>query len=189
MDTAVASVKWCAVAAGAAFIGVVSGILFLQEREKVLAWLEKKSSFQKGRKLLKGLGKDIKEYLKAQVKILAVTCAVCAAGLWLLDIRGAVGYGILIGLLDALPILGTGTFLVPWGSSGCFRGKRCGAQGCSFCIWSLPASANSWNPGWWESSWGSLPCWCFCQSIWAFSFTAAGDFCWDLYQPCFSMEL
>lgn len=123
MDTAVASVKWCAVAAGAAFIGVVSGILFLQEREKVLAWLEKKSSFQKGRKLLKGLGKDIKEYLKAQVKILAVICAVCAAGLWLLDIRGAVGYGILIGLLDALPILGTGTFLVPMGIFWLLQGE------------------------------------------------------------------
>ncbi len=123
MDTAVASVKWCVVAAGAGIIGVVSGILFLQEREKILGWLEGKKSFQKGKRVMQGLWKDLKEYLKAQVKILSVICGVCAGGLWILGIKGAVGYGILIGLLDALPVLGTGTFLIPAGIFFLLRGE------------------------------------------------------------------
>lgn len=55
-----------------------------------------------------------KAYLKTQGCTLALTIAVCSAGLWLLGSPYYIILGILIGFLDALPVIGTGTVLLPW---------------------------------------------------------------------------
>ena len=55
-----------------------------------------------------------KAYLKTQGCALALTIGVCTAGLWLLGSPYYIILGILIGLLDALPVLGTGTVFIPW---------------------------------------------------------------------------
>ena len=53
-------------------------------------------------------------YLKVQAVVLLLTVAICMAGLWAIKNPYYILLGIGIGLLDALPLFGTGTVLVPW---------------------------------------------------------------------------
>lgn len=53
-------------------------------------------------------------YAKTQGIILVLTMGVCAAGLWLLGNPYYIMLGVIIGFLDALPVLGAGTVFLPW---------------------------------------------------------------------------
>ena len=53
-------------------------------------------------------------YFRAQFKIMGVVALILAAGLGFLRIEYAVLWAALIALLDFLPMLGTGTVLLPW---------------------------------------------------------------------------
>ena len=55
-----------------------------------------------------------KAFLRVQGLILLLTCIVCTVGLWLAGNPYYILLGTVIGLLDALPLLGTGTILLPW---------------------------------------------------------------------------
>lgn len=53
-------------------------------------------------------------YLKTQGIIMLLTTTICTIGFWLLGNPYYILAGISIGILDALPIFGTGTVLIPW---------------------------------------------------------------------------
>lgn len=53
-------------------------------------------------------------YLLAQLKLAAITFAIVTGGLLILGTRLAPLWGFLIALVDAIPLLGTGTVMVPW---------------------------------------------------------------------------
>ncbi|MCI8863743.1 MAG: AI-2E family transporter [Lachnospiraceae bacterium] len=53
-------------------------------------------------------------YLKTQGVIMLLTTVVCTAGLWFLKNPYYILAGVGIGILDALPVFGTGTVLIPW---------------------------------------------------------------------------
>lgn len=53
-------------------------------------------------------------WLKTQGTIMLFTMIVCSAGLFLMGNPYFILFGIGIGILDALPIFGTGTVLIPW---------------------------------------------------------------------------
>lgn len=53
-------------------------------------------------------------FIKTQLIIMLITCTICWVGLWLLKNPYAFLAGMGIGLMDALPVLGTGTVFVPW---------------------------------------------------------------------------
>lgn len=53
-------------------------------------------------------------YLKTQGIIMLLTTAICMAGFWLMGNAYYLLAGVGIGILDALPIFGTGTVLIPW---------------------------------------------------------------------------
>ncbi len=54
-------------------------------------------------------------FIKTQFIIAAIITVVCAAGLFLIGNPYALLIGVLIAVVDALPILGSGSILVPWG--------------------------------------------------------------------------
>lgn len=62
------------------------------------------------RDLLKALG----GFIKAQLTIMGITFIITASGLYLIGIPYAFTMALIIGIVDALPILGTGAVLVPW---------------------------------------------------------------------------
>mgnify|MGYP003294183965 CR=1 FL=1 len=53
-------------------------------------------------------------WLKAQLKLMGVTCIILFLGLTLLRIPYALLWSLGISLVDAFPVLGTGTVLLPW---------------------------------------------------------------------------
>lgn len=113
MNTAVVSVKGCVCFVGILAICIVFAILFLQERERVYASLEKWKIFGNLIHIIREMAAGIKAYLKAQFKIIFVVCLLYVGGLWALKVRHYVGFGVAIGIFDAFPVLGTGTFLIP----------------------------------------------------------------------------
>lgn len=54
-------------------------------------------------------------WLRTQLIIMSVTSVLCILGLFLIGNPYSLLFGIGIGLLDALPVFGTGSVLIPWG--------------------------------------------------------------------------
>ena len=62
-------------------------------------------------------------WLKAQTKLMLITGGVLTAGFLLLRVEYAVFRAALIALVDAVPVLGTGTVLIPWALFSFLRGN------------------------------------------------------------------
>lgn len=54
-------------------------------------------------------------WLKTQLTLMAITSVLCIFGLFLIGNPYSILFGIGIGILDALPLFGTGSVLIPWG--------------------------------------------------------------------------
>lgn len=63
-------------------------------------------------------------WLKAQVKLCGVTFLVTTVGLVLLRVEYGVFWALVIALVDAVPILGAGTALIPWSLVSFLQGDR-----------------------------------------------------------------
>ena len=72
--------------------------------------------------VLKSLRHSLFGWLKAQLKLSGTTLAIVLAGLLLLGIPYAPVWAAAIALVDAIPILGTGTVLIPWALVRLIRG-------------------------------------------------------------------
>ena len=53
-------------------------------------------------------------WIRAQLKMMGIIFVLLTLGLWLLGVEFPLLFGGLIAVLDALPVLGTGTVLIPW---------------------------------------------------------------------------
>ena len=76
---------------------------------------------------LKTLSNQLKTVLngwcKAQLKLLIVTFGIVTAGLMLMRLPYAILLGAVIALIDALPVFGSGTILLPWGAIVLLQGN------------------------------------------------------------------
>lgn len=75
-------------------------------------------------KALAGLKEAVFGWLKAQCKLSALTLCVAAAGFVLIGIRQWLLWAVLTALVDAVPLLGTGTVLLPWSLVCLLQGDR-----------------------------------------------------------------
>jgi len=62
-------------------------------------------------------------WLKAQGKLIGITFVLLTAGLMLLNTEFPLLFGAVIALIDALPVFGTGTVLIPWALLSFLRGR------------------------------------------------------------------
>lgn len=62
-------------------------------------------------------------FVKAQLTLISLTAAIVIIGLLILRVDYAITIGLLTGLVDLLPYLGTGTVFVPWIIYAFFKGK------------------------------------------------------------------
>ncbi|MBO5371663.1 MAG: AI-2E family transporter [Lachnospiraceae bacterium] len=108
-----AGVKLMAVLAKV-LVTCVATLLILNDYEKIVAGIKKTPIGKRTVELLKDMRSASGEYLKAQLKIMGIVTGICILGLWLLKTKYAFGIGILVGICDAFPFLGTGTVFVPW---------------------------------------------------------------------------
>lgn len=97
--------------------GVVSAFLFsarLPQLRKAAAARLPKSWHEKILPALHRVRTALGGWLKAQLKLCAVTFGILTVGFLLLQIPYAPAWAALVALIDAVPILGTGTILIPW---------------------------------------------------------------------------
>ena len=75
-------------------------------------------------------------WLKAQLKLCAVTWGIVAAGFLLLRIPNGTLWALVVAVVDAVPILGTGTVLVPWAVVSLIKGESLQAIGllCTYGV-------------------------------------------------------
>lgn len=93
---------------------IMATAFFSRDMEKMRYTL-KESVFRQELAFVTGHLKNILgTYLRTQLLIMLLTCIVCSVGLYLLGNPYALLLGILIGIIDAFPILGTGTVFLPW---------------------------------------------------------------------------
>lgn len=96
---------------------VISGYMISAKLPKIRSWILKKLPREKLRPILAALGRmksAISGWLVAQVKLMGVTLTILILGLVLLRIPYALLWALGICLVDAFPVLGTGTVLLPW---------------------------------------------------------------------------
>lgn len=96
---------------------LLSGFLFAIELPDLMALWQRKAPAawqNKWQLLLQKLKGTLFCWLKAQGKLMGITFLVLTAGFLILGIDYPLLFGVVIAAVDALPVLGSGLFLIPW---------------------------------------------------------------------------
>lgn len=102
---------------------IVATMLSLQEMEDWRQKRERSIYRQEFALISRRLSMTANAYLKTQGTIMTLTMIICSIGFWLLGNPYYILGGIGIGILDAFPVFGTGTVLIPWALVSLFTGK------------------------------------------------------------------
>lgn len=112
--------------------GILSGFMLSARLPRIRQWLRAKPFMERLRGYIpafKKLRTALAGWLKAQLKLSGVCFAILTAGLLLLRIPYAPLWAVLIALVDAVPVLGTGTVLLPWSLICLIQGQQARAVG------------------------------------------------------------
>lgn len=91
----------------------VSAILLRKDYDEIKEKLQVYHWYQCSVRIRERMWKQGGMYLRAQGMIIGIVMVQCCIGLWLLGSPYFLVLGIIIGLTDALPFIGTGTLLIP----------------------------------------------------------------------------
>ena len=127
---AVSCLKSVLLLLSAVVVTLISGILSLGDMEVMKRRIQEYSMLRGARRVVRRLKKTTVVYLKAQFLIIISVAAVCCVGFWMMGSPYYLVLGCAIGLLDALPVIGTGTFLYPAALLFLVRGEYGIAIGC-----------------------------------------------------------
>lgn len=97
-------------------------------KAKILSWLPE-SFREKYLPAVKRVKQGMGGWMKAQLKLMLLTWAIVSAGLVLLRVDNGIFVAALVALVDAVPVLGTGTVLIPWAAISFLQGSRALAFG------------------------------------------------------------
>lgn len=134
---------------GSGLLGVGTGLLaafLISARLPALKSAVKnrlpKSWYEKYQPALHRVRTSLGGWLKAQLKLCAVTWGIVTAGFLLLRIAYAPAWAALVAVVDAVPILGTGTVLVPWAFVCFLQGENVRAIGL-LCTYGVAVTVRS----------------------------------------------
>lgn len=97
--------------------GILSGFMISARFTQIKAWLQTRLAATRLSRYLPALRRmrsAIGGWLKAQLKLSSLSFLIVLAGLILLQVPYAPIWALLTAVVDAIPILGTGTVLLPW---------------------------------------------------------------------------
>lgn len=98
-------------------VTILSSYFFIAEQDKIVEFWKKhlpESVKGYGRYLKNDVKKLIGGYFLAQFRIMFVVAVILVVGFLVLGIKYAFLIGVLVAILDFLPLFGTGTVLIPW---------------------------------------------------------------------------
>lgn len=104
------------------FTWLLASFMLSAKLPRIRGWIKSRlpsAWHEKYLPMLKRLKYSVFGWLKAQAKLMCVTGLVLTVGFFILQVPYAPVWAVLIALIDALPVLGTGMVLVPW-SLVCF---------------------------------------------------------------------
>ena len=96
------------------FIILMSVVYISKDYEKIKQWRERSMYASEVKIITDKLNSLTKIYFKVQLLIMLLTAIICVFGFLLIKNPYAIVLGIILGMLDALPMFGTGTVLIPW---------------------------------------------------------------------------
>lgn len=119
---------------GALGIGtaILAGFMVSVRLPQIRAWVAKRLPAQWQESWLPALRRvktNLFSWLKAQVKLSAVTYGVVTVGFLIIGVPFAPFWALLVACVDAIPVLGTGTVLLPWALVELLEGERLRALG------------------------------------------------------------
>ena len=113
-----------------AVTAIISSFMIAAEWETICRWCAARIPERTKQKLLDVLGhlsSTLGAWLRAQLKLMGVTFLILTAGFLFLQVEYALLFALLITVIDALPVFGTGTVLIPWSMVQFLQGNtRCG---------------------------------------------------------------
>ena len=92
----------------------VSSYFITKDREKIHEYRKNMPYANEINRIIAKLNQVFSAYVKAQLTIMTVTTIVCITGLYIIGNKYALFLGVLIGFLDAFPMIGAGIILLPW---------------------------------------------------------------------------
>jgi sporulation integral membrane protein YtvI len=96
---------------------LVATVLFIKDMEEYKAGLKKSEFYPAVHKITQKLSDTGIAYMKTQMIIMTIIAGVNALGFFILKNPYALLIGIIVGVFDAFPVLGSGLILVPWSIS------------------------------------------------------------------------
>lgn len=96
-------------------ITLTSTVLILSNFEKIKGRLKQSYLGSEIRTIYCHVHDAVFAYIKAQIIIMFLDAAVCSVSLLIIGNSYYIILGLLIGFVDALPLLGSGAILIPWG--------------------------------------------------------------------------
>lgn len=99
---------------GGFLVTIVFGIMVLKDMDAFYEKMEAGEWTGKILKVSRKIGKAGGQYLKTQGILMIIVSGICIFGLWLLKSPYFLLAGILVGVLDGLPVIGAGMILIPW---------------------------------------------------------------------------
>ena len=108
------------------FFSVISSFFITLDYEKITTFLTTQFS-GRGQRIFTGIQKNgllvLLNFIKAYGVIIFITFVESTIGLKLLGVSNAMGISIIIAIVDILPVLGTGTVMIPWAFVELFNGN------------------------------------------------------------------
>lgn len=116
-------IKALAAFGGFLLIFIIATVLLAKDYDKFMNSLLDREEYHLILEIICGIIRYLATYVKAQLVIMNIVGVLAAATLGLCGIRNGILWGLLAGLLDALPFIGTGVVLVPLGIQQLFYGS------------------------------------------------------------------
>ena len=153
LDTLTSSLGWAATSLPNLLLTVVfilaATVMLTSRRQEIFAFVKRQfppnllTALQKLRKYLQDA---LVGWCKAQGILAAVTFGLLLAGFILLRIQAAMLLAFLVAVLDALPVLGAGIFLIPWALMELLLGNTGRAAGLGLLFAGILAVRNALEP-------------------------------------------
>lgn len=125
-------IAWLPRGALGIFTGILSAFMISARLPKLKAAVANRlpeSLREKYLPMLRQIRKGLWGWLKAQLKLMVITWVILGVGLSLLGVELGIAWAGVIALVDAVPVLGTGTVLIPWALVCFLQGRLTRAAG------------------------------------------------------------
>lgn len=112
---------------------VLAGFMISARLPRIKAWVyHKLPNAQNGVRALRASKQAFLGWGKAQLKLMALCYGVVSLGLYIIGIQNGFFIAALVALVDAVPMLGTGTVLLPWALFQFLQGQT--YKGVGLCL-------------------------------------------------------